>query len=511
MPPRVYCAGWIALILLSAIGPTTLDEENDGLPGASRSANRKEIEAMIRGVNRDPITPELIDRVDALFRPRWTRPSGINSAKRWLANKDFIATIDEIARETTGKPADTRTLIACSTQIYNTPDRNTHRGHYRTVHERETGPKMTIRGQVVGDEDGKPLAGVIVSDRESLVRTDSKGNYAIKIPRPEVKEDITISFEAPGRALGQTYFEWEDAVPEVEVRDFRLPKAVPFAGRVVDPEGKPIAGVDLEVDVPAEVICRDGSQKAGHNSFVNILEARTDANGLYAFRNIPPDMPDGRIAVRQLKVAHPKYVAKKKIYQQNEELGPGWQITLETGSVVEGTVIDADGKPIHDVSITAHSGPRNHEEPWTSTGKDGKFRFENLAEGSYNIVVRPPQHAMVVVPVDAKQDKPADLKITPEVGVYFEGKVIGTDGKPASNAMVGWIEPIDDRGQVIDPDFYLGIFTRTKEDGTFRVGPVQKGRRYRIGALVDPPRAEAKVEANTDGKPLLMELKPDIR
>ena len=89
--------------------------------------------------------------------------------------------------------------------------------------------------------------------------------------------------------------------------------------------------------------------------------------------------------------------------------------------------------------------------------------------------------------------------------------MIGEDGKPAKNAMVGWIQPIDDMGKPIDAEFYLGKFTNTKEDGSFRVGPVAKGRKYKVTGLVEPPRAEGVVEAETDGKPLLIELKPDRR
>ena len=492
--------------------PPVVDEDNDGLPGASRSPSRKDIEVMIRGVGRDPVTPELVDRVDALFRPRWTRPKGFEGAKRWLADPAFVATIDEVAREATGKPADARMLICCATRNFNFPDKDSHRSRFRTELARETGAKMKIMGQVVDEEEGKPLAGVVISGSEVLTRTNGKGEYLLTIPRPKPGEEITLSFEALGRALGQTYFLWKEEIPETETRDFRLPKAVRFTGRVIDPDGKPIAGVFLEVSVPAVASSRDGSEKVGmHANFHNMLEAHTDDKGRYAFRNIPPDLPDGRPAVSRLTVTHPRYVAKSKDYAGNELLGPGWEITLEPGSIVAGVVADAAGKPISGASISAHSGAWSGEEPSVTSDKAGKFRFENLAEGAYTLVVRSPEHAMALIPVDAKKNAPADLKVTPEAGVYFEGKVIGEDGKPAKNASVGWIQPIDDQGRPITPEFYLGKFSHTKEDGTFRVGPVAKGRKYKVTGLVDPPRAVAVVQAETDGKPLLLELKPDRR
>ena len=49
-----------------------------------------------------------------------------------------------------------------------------------------------------------------------------------------------------------------------------------------------------------------------------------------------------------------------------------------------------------------------------------------------------------------------------------------------------------------------------KEDGTFKVGPVAKGR-DKIQALVERPRAEADLVVETDGKEVILVLKPNLR
>lgn len=488
------------------------DEDNDGLPGARVGPTRAEIEALIRAIGREPVSPELVDAIDALHRPRWVRPSGFGRMKQRATDPEVVALIDEIARDRTGKPASTRLLLTCVSRIFNHPDRATFEAKVRATLAADAGPKLTIRGRV-DDQDGHPIAGAVVSCRDALTRTDRRGDYVLKIPRPEAGEEFGASVEAPGFALAQTYFLWKDAAPESETRDVRLWKAAPFAGRVTDPDGKPIAGVLLELMTSDAATCRDGSYKtANDHNFYNVLEAKTDADGRYAFRNVPPELPD-RQAFTHFTASHPKYQTREKVYAENEAIGTGWEIAMEPGCVATGTLVDPAGKPIAGASVSvARVGPRSGSgEPRATTGPDGTFRFDNLPEGDYKFVIRPPAHPMVIASAEVKPGRPTDLKLAAEEGAWFAGKVIGEDGKPAKNAMVGWIEPIDKDGKPIDPEFYLGVFSRTKEDGTFRVGPVQKGRRYRITGLVEPPRAEGKVEAETDGKPIVLELKPDRR
>ena len=490
---------------LEATGVIAVDEDKDGMPGARVSPTRAEIEALIRAVNRDPVTPELIDRVDAVFRPRWARPTGFEGTKKRAVDPAIIAILDEIAREVTNKPADTRMIISRVARWHNSPDRNTIRSGYREEYARETGPRKTISGQILDDETGKPITNAVVSGAEVLTRSDAKGKYAFHAREPAHGANLCLSIEAPGYALTTTYFKWND-LPDTETQDVRVARSVPYGGHVVDAEGKPLEGVQLELWVSGEGISRDGSMKRVGENMTTILEAKTDAEGAYAFRAVPPEIGQTQ-PVSRLIVKHPKYVSRTKDYAGNELLGTGWEITLEHGCEIRGVVKDAKGKPIKDASVTAHSSG-NSENPWTNTDSEGKFKLEGLAESKMRLIVNPRDHAMKILPVEVTQAAPLDLKISVDEGVYFTGKVIGVDGKPANNAMVGWLDPVDDKDKAIDPTIYLYRFSHTKEDGTFKVGPVAKGR-YKISALVEPPRAVADMIVETDGKELILELRPD--
>ncbi len=483
------------------------EEDNDGLPGARRSPNRGDIEALIRAINRDPVSDELVDRIDALFRPRWTRPSSFWGAKGRALDPAIVGILDEVAQELTKKPADTRMILSRVSVFHNSPGRAEIRGGCRDELAREAALRRTIKGRILDEETGKPIANVAISAYGVMTRTDAKGNYVFKARDPS-SEEFCLSFEAPGYALTQSYVTWQDlSETEAKTSDHRLPRAQPFTGHVLDPQGKPVEGVNLEIQLAINSTCRDGSATKMGRNFVTILDAKTDATGAYSFHGIPPDLPEHH-AVSVFTVKHPKYVKREKIYAANELLGPGWEITLEPGCVVKGVVTDAKGKPVKNASVTAFYGQNLTEDPSTSTDADGKYQLEGLDEASVRMVINPSEQARKIVPVDLKKDAPTDLNVSVEDGFYFVGKVIGMDGKPAINVQVGWIEPVDENGKLFDRELHFYRFTHTKEDGTFKVGPVPKGR-YQVSALKGPPRTIAEVIAETDGKALTLELRPD--
>lgn len=507
MMRRTVLATLFAVLLAPAAygqKPPVVDEDNDSLPGARVSPTRGEIEALIRAVGRDPVTPELVNRVDAIFRPRFARPSHFGGAKGRALDRAYVATMDEIAREVTKKPVATRMLISRAADHYNNPDRNSLESGFRQELAREDGPRKTIKGRILDEEAGRPLAGVVVSAAGVLTRTDANGDYILKAREPAYQGPLIVSFEAPGYALTQTGFAWKD-IGDREASDHSLPRSVPFAGKVVDADGKPIVGADLHLWLMGGATSRDGSLKWLKYHMSTILEARTDADGAYSFRNVPPDL-DERVAATRLTVRHPKYEERRKDYANNELLGPGWQITLERGCVVTGILVDEAGKPVAHADISAASGVIRGEDPSTQTDASGKFRFDNLPERSLRIVARPTDHATTFEIAILKRAAPANVTLKVEAGVFITGRVIGTDGKPAPNAMVLWPEPVDDTDVPIQPHDNENRSTHTKLDGTFRVGPVAWGR-YRIGALVDPPRAETNKIVETDGKDILLELK----
>ena len=112
---------------------------------------------------------------------------------------------------------------------------------------------VPIEGRVV-DADGKPVAGarVLSTDNQCAmfadidqfaVSTDSSGRFRTGQVRPG---EWFLVASAKGHAPGDQRVKVGTAVPQVEIT---LGRPRPFKGRVVDPDGKPIAGAFVDPDL----------------------------------------------------------------------------------------------------------------------------------------------------------------------------------------------------------------------------------------------------------------------
>ena len=488
--------------------PIVVDEEKDGLPGKSNAPSRKEIEALIRAIGRDPVTDELVDRIDGLFRPRWSGHRRFEEVRREATDPTYVAKLDALAREVFKKPADARSLIQFAKNYDFDDGGSAIRAVWKAEEAADKEPRKTIQGQIVDDDSGRPIQGAVVSTANgTIARTDAKGNYTLKAASPGQQTRLALTIEAPGFALTTTVLDWKE-MEEPEVQDLRLPRATPFGGRVVDAKGKPIADVEVELYLQPTAVCRDGTMAKRGFFTSSQVRVRAGADGLYAFRNVPPDTGPQQLAY-WLDARHPKYQTRRKQYAQNEFLGEGWEITLEPGCTLRGVVVDKAGKPVEGASVTVQGLPDNiYTQPMTTDAK-GRFRFDCLPPMTLPIHVHSKEHVAKVAEGTAERGEPAETKITVEDGEFFEGKVVDLDDKPLAGVHVGYLVPIVEEGappRAVDNTGNRVAMSR--EDGTFRLGPVVKGR-YRIRAIHNNGNngnTNGHVEANTGAKDVVLKV-----
>ena len=412
--------------------------------------------------------------MDALFRPKWSKGSvSLDVLQRRLADPDLIAQIDAAARGISGTKADTRTLILA---LANTAHGSTEAEIRREIERdlaREKGARATITGRVIDENLGRPISGAIVSDASgSQARTDLQGEYSLVLWEPSTKKLFWISVEAPGFALNQSAMDWTD-LPKPPRVDFRLVPSVIFGGRVIDPEGKPIAGADVQLWLRSGATCRDDSFARRGLGNSTVLRSITDADGMYCFRHLPPDTMQYQSAYR-LIVTHPEYQNRMKSYGTNESPGPGWQITLEPGRKLGGIVVDDQGRPVANALVTVVLRPVVGSYPTATTDREGRFLVGGLPTGPVDVVVRPTDHVAAQVSANV-QDNATELKIVVARGEYIAGKVVDKDGKPVADAYVGYAVKLDKAGNPVANAAGNTLGTRqvrSLADGTFRVGPL---------------------------------------
>lgn len=215
---------------------------------------------------------------------------------------------------------------------------------------------------VVRDAAGAPLADVRVQARQYSEKasywlyetafTGRAGEFAIDVP-----EDIGLHV-----TLERTGFvsAIEKARPREEPWEFRLQPSLALAGRVVDEEGKPIAGAAVE---SRRVVT--WSQTTW-----------TAADGRFVLDDIDPG--------QRLRLRAPGYASRD--LAQTDPKGEGEQVfVLARELVITGQILKGDGAPAPFAVV--HANPEEPGAPSMATQADagGKFRIPALSAGRYTL------------------------------------------------------------------------------------------------------------------------------
>jgi protocatechuate 3,4-dioxygenase beta subunit len=135
-------------------------------------------------------------------------------------------------------------------------------------------PGVLARGRVQFADSGKPLAGAYVGVHYGVFRqfedspTDTDGQFEVRVLPGEVSQ--TVYFPGPFQpqfvARSTEAVGIPDGVEKFDLPTIRVVKTVRYEGRVIDNDGKPVAG--------ALVFARDGGRGMG--------AARTDREGKFS-------------------------------------------------------------------------------------------------------------------------------------------------------------------------------------------------------------------------------------
>lgn len=244
--------------------------------------------------------------------------------------------------------------------------------------------------------------------------------------------------------------------PEIPPSD---PASIQLRGRVLDPNGKPLA------DVPVLVIA------GGHQG----ERPRTNAAGEFSVIGLPPTN-DGFVAVHV-----PGYAVQVREPVRVSGRSPeSVTMRLERESVLEGRVVDADEHPLANAKVTIRGErrlrtPLRKDATWEEvvqrdtlrTDADGRFRFDGLYAGRFEVSASMPGASGLVAKSLARSGAaPVVVRIDPRElhQVLFTGRVVDAATKAPIVGAEVWVRDVDAKdGEVSSSD--------TSADGTFVVGP----------------------------------------
>lgn len=202
----------------------------------------------------------------------------------------------------------------------------------------------------------------------------------------------------------------------------------PLLGTLLDPEGKPLAGVMIEA-WRAEgkgMVCLD---LVYSRKYRRVARAPTDKRGRFALQ-LPIGLPC------QLRVDHPPFA---KVVRDGTLPGEKVILRLEQGVTFSGVVSrveDGTGEPS---AVRAWNTKTGEEVLRGRTDAQGRFRFDRIAPGLIRIDVDPDK---AMSPswrdVEFVAGDHVQLKFAVKRGVVLRGRVVDAEsGKPIAGARVG--------------------------------------------------------------------------
>ena len=227
-------------------------------------------------------------------------------------------------------------------------------------------PDRIRKGKVTGQQ----LHGIFVA-------TDDAGRLAVEFPRAPGR--LVVFITIPG--YGPYCARWSSANHDEPIParfTAELEAAWSVGGIIVDPDGKPVAGVEVAPSI--EFKKRPGDTR----QFGSGARATTDAAGRWRFDSVPVSM-----AKVHVEIGHPSFMPIRRFLERREfGIEPGRQpsskIVLDRGLTVTGKVTDEAGKPIAGALVRTKFW---NDIRQATTGPDGVYRLVGCEPKPVHLVV----------------------------------------------------------------------------------------------------------------------------
>jgi RNA polymerase sigma factor (sigma-70 family) len=387
--------------------------------------------------------------------------------------------------------------------------------------------RMEIQGRVLGP-DGKPKAAakILLFGYEDQRTTElgvsaSDGCFTVVVPKKA--RDYSLLAQAAGTGIG--FLNLHDRKPATPV-EFRLVKDQVIRGRVVNTEGKPIAGVRVAINsintYPKNSLDsflamwkqRDPSsqmpwgEKAFWSKAGTLLPTRTDSDGRFALhgagaeRLVSLRLHGAGIAETELWIINregfdpePYNRATRRNIPKEFEIavrwmlhGPNLSFVADAEKPLRGVVKDADsgkGRP----NVVVHMSCVDQEQHWevhlrAITDTAGHFEMHGVHKAKKYMLEVEADASAGYMPCQVWADdttgyEPISVVIPVKKGVIITGEVID---QATGRSVPGFVEA----GVLVNNPFAkayprfnssrLGKLNFTADDGTFRIvtvpGPV---------------------------------------
>ncbi len=355
----------------------------------------------------------------------------------------------------------------------------------------------TIRGRIIADESGKPLAGVRVTALDGasgprgghlslgplIADVCSGAGGAFEVDAPTDRQ-VTIEASAAGRMPASTVASPTDRV------ELRLRPGGTLVGRVTGPDGAPAAGATVwAYPSDAQVLRRNPATavKVGDGGTQRATSATADNEGRWRLDELPPDVDHDVFAEL------PDFARSALFEKVRAPRDAPIDLRLRVSTSATLRVVDEAGTaiPAWDVELWSREGAG--VRTWKSPDGAAK-EFARLELGRHTARVRVRGRPEVHAKFETTEGAAVQIDVVAAATGYVAGRVEDDLGAPLSEVRV---VAERDKKPVVDP-------VDTAPDGTFRLAGLPVTRAALVDLLVvghDGRRRvrEAAIDVSTSG------------
>ncbi len=242
---------------------------------------------------------------------------------------------------------------------------------------------------------------------------------------------------------------------------------VELFGRLVRSQGTPAAGVTLRLLQAEEQLVRAGRVPDPGDA----PAVQTDADG--RFRLLAKSGTMGALSLDGFETVFQRGNGRSMVVQIGKESRDLGDLVILAAARVSGQVVDAGGRPVAGVSVTASEG----DSLWNlvlgegnRTGKDGRFELRGLRPGKQRLLARSPEHLPAEQEVELVEGQHREgILIRVEPGGFILGTVVDDLGQPIAGAEVAASRTQEVDTQIKVTTFSPGESTHTDGSGRFRL------------------------------------------
>ena len=270
----------------------------------------------------------------------------------------------------------------------------------------------------------KPIAGAEVELRAILLwsaKTDANG---VAMLRGVGSVWAPLHVAAEGFAPAAQMVSWSGEPAEPKRISIVLERGASIAGRVLDPEGKPVA--------EARVVATSASEP------FPVVDPRRD--GVLTGADGTFQIPAVSAGTWRLTASHAAHgpATSAPITVDGARAKTNVELKLEAGASIKGKVVDTNGKPVESAEVRVVA--RGHLE-WRArrqalTGADGTFVVSALPRRAMDVVASHETGASAIVAADLSEKTAAEVTLTLDLQGVIEGVVVDKAGQPVGDAQV---------------------------------------------------------------------------